>query len=187
MITICAWCNKEISSDSRQPDGMISHGICMDCQDYFFPPHGHRTFTEFLNLLPFPILVVDDNLRLVAVNKKASLQLGKMAVKAKGLHFGEAIECPYARLPGGCGQTVHCRSCTVRLTAHDTYVTGQGHYNIPAYQDICFSSEVKNIRFLISTEKVGQFVLLKICKAMDKRSKRGKPQNGSNKRLGSCP
>lgn len=187
MKTICAWCNKEISADSGQPDGMISHGICLDCQDYFFPPHGHRTFTEFLDLLPVPILVVDDDVRIIAANKKASRLLGKKSIKSKGVHFGEAIECPYARLPGGCGKAVHCRSCTVRLTTQDTFVTGSSHYDIPAYQDICFASEVKNICFLISTEKSGEFVFLKIHEVKEKRCKQETPRNRLDKRLSFGP
>jgi hypothetical protein len=162
MKTICAWCNKEISADSGQADGMISHGICLECQDYFFPPHGPRSFSEFLDLLPVPVLVVDDDVKLISTNKKARRLLAKKASKIRGLHLGDALECPYARLPGGCGKAVHCRSCTVRLTVHDTYMTGRSHYDVPAYQDICFDREVKNICFLISTEKSGEFVFLKI-------------------------
>ena len=89
---------------------MISHGICLECQDYFFPPHGQRTFIEFLDLLPVPIVVVDNDMRLIAANNKARRLLGKKAGNIKEAYFGEAVECPYARLPGGCGQTVHCRS-----------------------------------------------------------------------------
>jgi PAS domain-containing protein len=183
MLTICAWCNKEISSDAESPEEMISHGICLECQEYFFPPKGPRTFSEFLDLLPAPILVVDDDVRLIAINKKASHLLGKKANKFKGMCLGEAIECPYARLQEGCGKAVHCKSCTVRLTVHDTYTTGQSHYDVPAYQDICFDSEVKNICFLISTEKSGEFVFLKIHEVKDKRCKQEKPRNNFNKRL----
>ena len=94
---------------------------------------------------------------------------GPYVSKIKGVHLGEAIVCPYARLPGGCGQTIHCRSCTVRLTIHDTYTTGRSHYDVPAYQDVCFAREVKTICFLISTEKSGEFVLLKIHEVKDKK------------------
>lgn len=187
MITICAWCNKQLSADSEQPEGMISHGICPDCQNYFFPPGGTRSFSEFLELLPIPILVVDDDVRLIGANKKASRLLGKNSGKIKGVHLGEAIECPYARLPGGCGQTVHCRSCTVRLTVHDTYTTGLSHYDVPAYQDICFASEVKNISFLITTEKSGDFVFLKIHEIKGEKSALEKPPQRYNKQLHSGP
>lgn len=169
MKTICAWCNKEISGDDGQPDGMISHGICTECQDYFFPPGGPRSFTDFLDLLPVPVLVVDDDAKLIGANKRAAGLLGKDAARIKGKQFGEAIECPYAKLPGGCGQTMHCRSCTVRLTVHDTYTTGLGHYDVPAYQDICFAREVKTVCYLISTEKSGEFVFLNIHDVKDKK------------------
>jgi hypothetical protein len=130
--------------------------------------------------------VVDEEIRLVAANKKASRLLGKKVAKIKGMHFGEAIECPYARLPGGCGQAVHCRSCTVRLTTQDTYITGQSHYDIPAYQDICFADEEKKICFLISTEKSGDFVFVKINEVNEKVSKQVAPRNKFDKRLSSA-
>ena len=183
MITICAWCNKELSADSGQPDGLVSHGICLECQDYFFPPQGSRSFTEFIDLLPVPVIVVDDDARIIAVNKKARPLFGKKVRKIKGVRLGEAIVCPYARLPGGCGQTIHCRSCTVRLTIHDTYRTGQSHYDVPAYQDICFAREVKTVCFLISTEKSGEFVFLRIQEVKDKKCEVEKQRISSVKEM----
>jgi PAS domain-containing protein len=183
MTTICAWCNKQISNDSGQQDGLISHGICRECQDYFFPSHGQRSFTEFLDLLSVPIVVIDDEMRLVTANRKACRLLGKKARQMEGLHFGEAVECPYARLPGGCGKAVHCRSCTIRLTTLDTYTTGQSHYDVPAFQDISFAGEKKKICFLISTETSGEFVLLRIHEITDDRSKQEEFQKRYNKQL----
>jgi hypothetical protein len=31
MITICAWCEKEIQKTNDKPIDLISHGICPDC------------------------------------------------------------------------------------------------------------------------------------------------------------
>jgi hypothetical protein len=72
------------------------------------------------------------------------------------------LECAYARLPGGCGNTEHCKACTIRRTITTTHATGDGKVNVPAYQDIVTPGGIREVRFLISTEKVGNFVLLRI-------------------------
>jgi PAS domain-containing protein len=162
MKQICAWCNREISADSGQSDNEISHGICEECRDYFFPRDGPPTLGEFLDMLPVPVLVVDYEVKVISANDKALKLLGKESGKIAGMYAGEAVECPYARLAEGCGTTVHCRSCAIRLNVLDTYRTGQSHYDVPAYQDVSFSRRDKDISFFISTWKTGEFVLLRI-------------------------
>jgi PAS domain-containing protein len=162
MKKVCAWCNKQLSQDVGQSDDMISHGICNDCRDYFFSPQGPPSFAKFLDMLDVPVLVVDDDVKVVAANEKARSLLGKSSDDLADMYLGEAIECPYARLPGGCGSTVHCRSCAIRLTVLDTYLTGRSNYDVQAYKDVCFDGGTRNISFLISTVKSGEFVYLKI-------------------------
>lgn len=174
---VCAWCNREISADScGQSDNVISHGICEECRDYFFPRAGPPTLGEFLDMLPVPLLVVDYDVKVIAANDKALKLLGKEAGKIEGMYGGEAMECPYARLAEGCGTTVHCRSCAIRLNVLDTYTTGQSHYDVPAYQDVCFSKRDKNICFYISTWKTGEFVLLRIHEVKGKEYEQECPE-----------
>ncbi len=161
MKTICAWCSRMLGDDTN-PDGVLSHGICPECKEYFFPEHGPRSFVEFLDQLAVPVIVVDDNYRLVAANEPARRMVGISARKIKGMRLGQAIECPFARLPEGCGRSVHCRSCAVRLTVQDTHSTGLGHYGVPAYKDKSFTKNDRTISLLISTEKLGDFVLLRL-------------------------
>jgi hypothetical protein len=163
MIKICSWCKKEIPQDSGRPDGRVTHGICVECRNYFYPRDGKPpTFAMFLDRLPAAVLVVDDDVRVVIANDKACALLGKERSEAEGKYGGEAVECAYARLPGGCGRTVHCKSCTLRLTVLDTYATGRCHYDVPAYLDTVGQDGMRTSHFLITTAKSGEFVLLKI-------------------------
>lgn len=33
MYTVCAWCNKRMKNDERPPYGLVTHGICQECND----------------------------------------------------------------------------------------------------------------------------------------------------------
>lgn len=162
MKKLCAWCRNEIIQESEAEGEGISHGICDSCRDYFFSPQGPPTFDGFLDMLSVPVIVVDESVKVVTANNKACNLLGKSCQDLKGINFGDAIECAYARLPEGCGRLVHCRSCAVRLTVLDTFKTGRSHYDVPAYHDLCFYQRERNVCYLISTEKSGDFVYLKI-------------------------
>lgn len=121
-----------------------------------------RSLREYLDTLDVPVVVVDDDVRVITANEQAQLLFGKKLPVIEGSYGGEMAECAYARLPGGCGKTVHCRSCAIRNTVTDTYRTSKNHVRVPAYEDRPAGETQKKIRFLISTEKVGEFVLLKI-------------------------
>ena len=174
MKLICAWCRNEIIHEPAINEEGISHGICESCREYFFSSQGPPTFDSFLDMLPVPVVVVDDNVKVVAANDMACSLMGKGCDELVGRNLGDAIECCYARLPEGCGRSVHCRSCTIRMTVLDTFRTGRSHYEVPAYHDLCFYDSVRNISFLISTEKSGDFVFLKIRQVKPEECEQGK-------------
>ncbi|MBN2104037.1 hypothetical protein JW835_08370 [bacterium] len=84
---------------------------------------------------------------------------------------GDAMECVYARLPGGCGNTIHCKTCTIRNSVTETFNTGKSLRKVPAYLDQMQDESVKEIKFLISTEMVNDIVLLRIDEIINSNSK----------------
>jgi hypothetical protein len=108
--------------------------------------------------------------RVLSANGPARLLLGKALPAIENRLGGEVIECVHSREPGGCGETIHCKSCTIRRTVTDTYASGNCHVRVPAYQDIWTPSESKQVRFLITTEKVGNYVMLRIDDVQEKRN-----------------
>ncbi|MHA1672560.1 MAG: hypothetical protein ACTSYI_02945, partial [Promethearchaeota archaeon] len=76
-------------------------------------------------------------------------------------------QCVYSDLPGGCGKTIHCTGCTIRNSAEKTYETGQSLTNIKAYQILKTPTGPKHKIILISTEKVGDLVLLQFDDILD--------------------
>jgi hypothetical protein len=160
----CAWCKKEISvSDSSDPitDAPITHGICSDCLRKEFSSYA-VTLREYLDLFPKPVFLVDSDVRIVASNRSGLSLLKKMPEEVDGRLGGDAFECRYAELPGGCGKTLHCKTCTIRLTVTDTMLTGKSHVEVPAYPDLHHITKENQIRFLITTERVDNAVILRI-------------------------
>jgi hypothetical protein len=169
MKSICAWCKKDMGTvhSNAYAENVITHGICEECAHIAFAELNMDRMSIFIDRLPEPVLVVDGDVVALMANIKAREVLGKDLPKIKGYRGGNIIECVHAREPGGCGRTVHCNGCEIRLTVEDTYKTGKSHVRVPAYADIPVQGKPKKISFLISTEKVKGVVLLRIDKVGD--------------------
>ena len=167
MKRVCAWCDKEmgsVKSESSLPsDNVITHGICDDCKSNIRFQTG-ANLQSFLDSLKVPILVVDSEGVVKTANMKAQSVLGKDDVGIDGYRSGDVFECANARLPGGCGHTMHCSGCTIRRTVMETHSTGKAFFKVPAYLNkrTPEALEPETICFLISTKKVGDMVLLRI-------------------------
>ena len=115
-----------------------------------------------------PVLVVLPDAKVLTANQKAQALLGKGLPQLQGYRGGEVIECRHAHLGDGCGFEVHCQSCTIRKTVQETFATGKSRIKVQAYPDLQIGAEVKTMSLLISTEKFGNFVLLRIDDLRDR-------------------
>jgi len=113
---------------------------------------------DFLDGLSAPILVIDATIRILTANQAACQLLSKDLRIIRNHLPGDVSECQNAALPGGCGGTVHCSGCAVRLTVTDTMRTGRSHKEVPAY----VNQKDRRLSLRISTEKAGECVLLRI-------------------------
>ena len=162
MSRICAWCKAELPTANGEPAHDITRCFCPACREYFSTPQTAKSLQQFLDELAVPVLVMDDDVRVLGFNECARALLGPRLEGCPGQYGGDVLECAYARLPGGCGNTEHCKACAIRNTVTSTQTTGVGQVNVPAYQDILTPGGIREVRFLISTEKVGNFILLRI-------------------------
>ncbi|HSR10001.1 MAG TPA: hypothetical protein VLS90_01050 [Thermodesulfobacteriota bacterium] len=163
MKRICAWCRKDLrlSPARDEADAPITHGICGDCVRRLFSSKA-RPLKDFLERYEKPVFLVTPQGPIVTGNAVGlSLLINKPETK-EGELGGDAFGCRYADLPGGCGKTAHCKTCTIRLTVADTLKTGKSHFRVPAYPDLHHVTGEDRIRFLITTERVGDAVLLRI-------------------------
>ncbi len=159
----CAWCNRDMGEVESAPgtERDITHGICPDCISNL----RFQTGTDLKNLLDtlaIPILVVNREGVVETGNKGAEALLNKKVLEIEGRRQGDVFECAYARLPEGCGQTTCCSGCAIRQAVQETYATGRSLHRVPAYLKNGAPERLVRIHMHISTEKVGEVVLLRI-------------------------
>ena len=155
-----------MANEDYTSEGDISHGICTQCA-IKLTSSNPRTAKELLRLVREPVFVIDSDGIMKAANNSGLKMLGKDMDEIEDVLGGDAFECSYASLEGGCGNTEHCKTCTVRNAVMDTLSTGKGYSNIPAFQSINTSEGPKILKFYISTEKVEECILLRIDKAVE--------------------
>ncbi|GFO60411.1 hypothetical protein GMST_27360 [Geomonas silvestris] len=160
MKQICAWCGKKLSESDSSGKG-ISYGICLPCANAVIIniPNDLR---KFLDLISIPVLLVSFEGIVKTANDKALSLLGKDASQFAGHRAGEVFECAYSRLPGGCGNTYHCSGCVIRRSILETHATGAPQVRVPATLMQHAPDHPQEVRYLVSTEKFSDYVLLKI-------------------------
>jgi hypothetical protein len=139
----------------------ITGRVCMDCLGRFGVRAG-VPLLDFLDLLGVPVLVTDGDVVARMANKPLLKLLGKSLPQVKGQRGGDVFECAYARLPGGCGRTVHCSGCAIRKAVTETFVTGKSLRNVTAYLNRDATTQFLQLGLVISTEKMCGTVLLRI-------------------------
>ncbi len=162
MKRVCSWCNTEMEVilDGRK-DEIITHGICDDCSRKILWPH-RQDVIDFLDRLTAPIIVVGPTGNVSTANKQARDILQKELPDIEGLPGGVVFECFFAKLPEGCGKTIHCDGCTIRNTVMDTFTSGESHLKVLAGLSWGTTENRVELQFLISTEKVNDVDLLRI-------------------------
>lgn len=163
MRSVCAWCGVVLrpSGHAAGASEPITHGICRPCAEAMLADMTAPVDTS-LDRLPAPILVVDSDVTIVGANHQALDALAKPLEEVAGRRGGDAIACQSSHLPGGCGRQVCCRSCAIRRTVTDTHSTGVARRAVPAYADVETPAGPRRMDLLISTEKLGDLVLLRI-------------------------
>jgi len=145
-------------------DDTLSHGICSKCSEHFIRQWKGLDLCEYLKAFSWPVFVVDVDRRLIACNEPAEKALGWDMGAMRGLKTGEFMECAHARLPEGCGKTVHCRDCQLRISIAETIETGKAQVNVLAYQVNLVEGVPRTRSLSISTAKIGEAVAVTIEK-----------------------
>ena len=158
---VCAWCLKDMGpvKESIHPDNEISHGICSSCRDNVIFQEG-VSLQRYIDGFAIPIFVVDGNVTVTAVNRRACEVLGKEPAAIVQHLGGDVFECEHSRLPEGCGKTIHCSGCTIRKTVTKCFATGKPQSMIPAYLNPDSPASKKILS--ITTVKVADMVMLRV-------------------------
>ena len=154
---VCCYCKKQVKTKPSDFDDDLPRRLRP-----VPPPHGPGARAAHVGVprrAEPPVLVVQDNARVIAANAAARKMLTREQLEICGELAGEVLGCSHAREPGGCGQTVHCKSCAIRQCVAHTMETAEPCRKT-AFADIGLVSGDKRLRFLIETEKVNSFVRL---------------------------
>jgi len=160
MDIICSYCKALIRTVESNLSG-VSHGVCRDCLPKLVKDLG-QPLSKFVDEMSAPILVIRGDTRIVAANAAARKLSREPLEELAGMLCGDVIGCLHSHEEGGCGRTVHCLSCAIRRSVAHTFETGEPCLDVPAFQDIGLLSGDKLVCFRISTEKKGDFVMLRI-------------------------
>ncbi len=166
MKRVCAWCNREIGNveHADQADIRISHGICERCQDNMIFQEGVSIQT-YIDSIAVPVMVMTvyhGRAVVEAVNKEAMAALHKQAKEMVRHLAGNVFECPYARLPEGCGGTIHCSACAIRRTVIKTFETGEPQSLVPALLRQDQPGKPSEVVMTITTVRVEGVVMVRI-------------------------
>jgi len=166
MRRICASCKRELPSSDpgANEDTPVSHGLCDACMETMLLAELGQPLTEFLGTFDTPIALVGPGTTIRAANERACALLGTDPRTLSGQKWGDIIACRHASNPNGCGRGIHCKSCTIRRTVEMTKMTGRPMVRVRAYPDTQVGVPPGELRpyIEISTEKVGDLVLLRI-------------------------
>jgi len=160
---ICAWCGADLDPEGigTIEGGPITHGICRPCMANLLGEVG-TPLQEFLESLEVPILLVSGNLEVEALNPDAIPWVQEEFERVEGLLGGEVFQCANAQLPGGCGRTRNCSACSIRNSVEHTHATGEALEGVPATLNTVSADAEEAFDLRVSTEKVGDRVLLRI-------------------------
>lgn len=156
---VCLMCN------SNMPEPVAINPVIKDVCEECTGSVEVRMVTdicEYLEILPAPILVVDGQHLVRGANSEARRTVsGDFAPIAK-LRGGDVFECVHARLPEGCGRTVHCSGCTIRRAIQDTLSTGKPMCDTPVDVVQRVEGQDRRVEFRVSTQRLANCVLLKL-------------------------
>jgi hypothetical protein len=170
MKVICAWCKKEITTllekaNLKVDNFPVSHGICDKCSKKVLGDN-FKTVKEFLDGFQQQIMLVDNLNNSIVTNEAARKASGIQIYLNDSFKCGQIIGCLHAEEPQGCGATVHCSSCVIRKCILHTDKSGEPCIEV-ACPDEQFHKGDVHVVHQISTEKVGNRILLKIDPIQD--------------------
>jgi PAS domain-containing protein len=135
--------------------------MCSECADRIISRESEAV-GEFLESLNAPVFLVDDDVKILAANRRGREFVGKPLSEIRDQLCGDVIECAHADLPGGCGKTEFCAACAIRNSVTQTLATGRDLRNIAVLQQRKTTHGIRTVPFLVTTEKVGPFVFLQV-------------------------
>lgn len=163
MIHVCSWCTRPLPINPHDDGTGITHGLCRDCADQIYATINRR-LSEFIDGIAVPILILNNSLIVGTANESAMDAFGKELAHIEGIGVGSFFNCVYANgaTPGDCQMSKECQSCTLRHAVLETFETGKSKTRLQVTVARKNQDDVEHVQYLVSTEKVNKFVMLRV-------------------------
>jgi hypothetical protein len=120
-------------------------------------------YSEWIEAVDAPILLMQGNPRQVVTANKKALQLFEKELReVEGHRGGQVFDCIHAFTEDGCGKDSNCEGCKVRDAIIDTFTTANPHNGVSTSLQIKKANESMTYVLQVSTEKVDDLALVKI-------------------------
>jgi PAS domain-containing protein len=104
-----------------------------------------------LDAIPFPVFVVEDDMRIVDFNAAASKMLAQERELVISRRAGEALHCLHStETPEGCGRAPFCQDCIIRNSVNES-LRGRKRIHQKVRMDIIRQGESTEALFLVTT------------------------------------
>ena len=115
------------------------------------PQHGDAIPTTVFDALPFPAWIVDDDMRILAVNRASIRLLGEESDVVLRQRGGEFLHC--VNSASGCGKSARCPDCVLRGAARFA-VAGSQPTRQRARMEIVDRDTVREMNALVTASPV---------------------------------
>lgn len=106
---------------------------------------------SILDAIPSPILVVDDDVQIIAFNQAASELVGQEPETVIRRRAGEVLHCLHAtEVSAGCGRAESCQACPVRNAVSESF-QGRGVVRKRARMELVKGDSTIQIYLLVTT------------------------------------
>ena len=132
MEKVCSKCRR-VEGGGEGGGAPTALHLCADCAAYERRLRARIPGREGLEKTSQPLLVTTCDGHVVAANAAFTAFAGHAVPELDGWLTGDALGCVRARLPGGCGRTMHCHACTIRRMIAEVGRTRLARWRVPAY------------------------------------------------------
>lgn len=161
MPRVCTACGLKLDRVITREEAPVTGGLCPMCLARAVGQRGALMRDE-LDRFPGPVLLVDAEARILGANRQGSAALQWPEGEMDRLLVGDALICRQSDEAGGCGHAPDCETCAILRTIADTAASGRSHSRVAAGADIQRVGGLARVNCVISTEKAGDAVLLRL-------------------------
>jgi len=116
-----------------------------------------------LEAIDAPVLLMQgDPRQVISANRKAFALFEKMPQEVKGHRGGQVFDCIHSFTEAGCGKDANCENCKIKNAIVDTFASANSHNGVSTELSIKKANGTKTYAMQVSTEKLGDFVLVRI-------------------------